>query len=164
MLATLAKAGVGAERFDIEVTETVLLGRAADQVAETLAQISRAGMRVALDDFGTGYASLTHLKQFPVHDIKIDRSFIRDLERDDGDAAITAAVIDLGRNLGLTVVGEGVETKGQAEFLRRRGCTLAQGYLFAKPMAASRVPWLLRNGVKAAAGLVARRARPRLVS
>jgi EAL domain-containing protein (putative c-di-GMP-specific phosphodiesterase class I) len=104
-----------------------------------------AGIRVALDDFGTGYASLTHLKQFPVDEIKIDRSFIRDLERDANDAAIVTAVLQLGRSLGLDVTAEGVETLEQATFLGREGCTNVQGYLYGKPMPADRVPWFLRN-------------------
>ena len=127
----------------IEVTETVLLGKSADRVASVLEKLHDAGLRIALDDFGTGYASLTHLKQFPVSEIKIDRSFVRGVERNAGDAAIVAAVAQLGRNLGLDVTAEGVETDGQAQFLRQQDCTFAQGYLFAKPMAASRIPWFL---------------------
>ena len=110
-----------------------------------LAALHGSGIRVALDDFGTGYASLTHLKQLPVDEIKIDRSFIRDLERDANDAAIVTAVLQLGRSLALDVTAEGVETAEQAAFLRDGGCTNAQGYLYGKPMPASRVPWFLRN-------------------
>jgi EAL domain-containing protein (putative c-di-GMP-specific phosphodiesterase class I) len=99
---------------------------------------------IALDDFGTGFASLTHLKQFPVDHIKIDQSFVRGLERDQADRAIVSAVVALGRNLGMRVTAEGVETDQQAARLRELGCDAGQGYLFAKPMAGSRVPWLLR--------------------
>ncbi|MDF3063018.1 MAG: putative sensory box/GGDEF family protein [Microvirga sp.] len=143
LLEQLAAAGVPTSRFCIEVTETVFLGRSAEHVAATLKELREAGMHIALDDFGTGYASLTHLKQFPVDEIKIDRTFVRDMERDRDDNAIVSAVIGLGRSLGMMLVAEGVETPGQAESLRAQGCHFAQGYLFAKPMAASRVPWFL---------------------
>ncbi len=129
--------------FEVEVTETVLLGRNSSNVASALAQFREHGIQIALDDFGTGYASLTHLKQFPVDHIKIDRSFVRDLEHDSDDDAITAAVIGLGRSLQLQVTAEGVETHGQARRLRDLGCDHAQGYLYAKPMAGSQVPDLL---------------------
>jgi diguanylate cyclase (GGDEF)-like protein/PAS domain S-box-containing protein len=131
--------------LEIEVTETVLLGRSAELVAETLRGFDDAGVTIALDDFGTGFASLTHLKQFPVHHIKIDRSFVRDLVTDTDDAAIVAAVIGLGRSLGMIVTAEGVETAEQAQRLRLMGCDRAQGFHFAKPMVGSRIPWLLRN-------------------
>jgi predicted signal transduction protein with EAL and GGDEF domain len=143
ILGILAAARVPPNRLMIEVTETVLLGKSADRVASVLDRLHGAGLRIALDDFGTGYASLTHLKQFPVSEIKIDRSFVRGVERNAGDAAIVAAVAQLGRNLGLDVTAEAVETDGQAQFLRQQNCTFAQGYLFAKPMAASRIPWFL---------------------
>src|SRR3954452_20246029 len=103
------------------------------------------GVQIALDDFGTGFASLTHLKQFPVDHIKIDRSFIGDLERGTDDSAIVDALIGLGRSLRLRVTAEGVETFEQERLLREKGCTYAQGYLYAKPMAASRVGWFLQN-------------------
>lgn len=136
---------IGANRLEIEVTETVLLGRGTELVAGTLRSFDDAGITIALDDFGTGFASLTHLKQFPVHHIKIDRSFVRDLVTDADDAAIVAAVIGLGRSLGMIVTAEGVESAEQAQRLRLMGCDRAQGYHFAKPMAGSRIPWLLRN-------------------
>jgi EAL domain-containing protein (putative c-di-GMP-specific phosphodiesterase class I) len=143
MLEAFARAGTPVAHFEVEVTETVLLGKSPEHVLATLQRLHEGGVRIALDDFGTGYASLTHLKQFPVDDIKIDQSFVRDLERDADDAAIVAALIGLGRSLGKKVVAEGVETEGQLRYLRARGCDFAQGYLFAKPMAASRVPWFL---------------------
>ena len=150
LFAALDEAGVPRWRLGIEVTETVFLGKRTDAVAAILARFAKAGMRIALDDFGTGYASLTHLKQFPVDDIKIDRSFVRDLERDPGDAAIVAAVIGLGRAFGLRVVAEGVETAGQEERLRAMGCDEGQGFLFGKPMPASRVPLYLQEHREAA--------------
>jgi diguanylate cyclase (GGDEF)-like protein/PAS domain S-box-containing protein len=146
IMTLLAKRGIGAEHFEIEVTESVLLGRTADHVGAILERFHEKGVSIALDDFGTGYASLSHLKQFPVDLIKIDRSFVRDLERDPEDAAIVAAVIGLGKSLGIQVVAEGVETLGQVHYLQEHGCDQAQGYLFAKPLAASRVPWFLTEG------------------
>lgn len=110
-----------------------------------LQRLHDSGILVTLDDFGTGFASLTHLKQFPVGHIKVDQSFVRNVVADEGDAAIVAGVISLGRSLGMQVTAEGVETAGQAERLSAMGCNYAQGYLYAKPMAGSRVPWFLQN-------------------
>jgi EAL domain-containing protein (putative c-di-GMP-specific phosphodiesterase class I) len=104
-----------------------------------LRQIHHRGVRIALDDFGTGYASLTHLKQFPVDHIKIDQTFIRDMEIDAGDDAIVAAVVGLGRNLHLHVTAEGVETTGQEKRLLQLGCHDVQGYHYAAPMRSSSV-------------------------
>nr|WP_255726670.1 EAL domain-containing protein [Microvirga sp. ACRRW] len=134
---------VPAKHLEIEVTERVLLDGQFGLVAETLEQFHWQGVQIALDDFGTGYASLTHLKHFPVDHIKIDHSFIADLEQDEDDAAIVAAVIGLGHSLGLHVTAEGVETEGQVQRLRRMGCHSAQGYFYAKPMNASDITALL---------------------
>jgi diguanylate cyclase (GGDEF)-like protein/PAS domain S-box-containing protein len=120
--------------LEIEVTEKVLLKGRAGLVADILGEFRRKGVQIALDDFGTGYASLTHLKEFPVDHIKIDQSFIRDLETDPDSAAIVAAVISLGKSLGQQVTAEGVETEGQAQRLREMGCHNGQGYLFTKPV------------------------------
>ncbi|KAB1074345.1 sensor domain-containing phosphodiesterase [Methylobacterium planeticum] len=151
MLGVLAAAGVPATRLEIEVTETVFLGRGSDCVAAILGRFHESGVTVALDDFGTGYASLTHLKQFPVDHIKVDQSFVRGLEQDGDDAAIVAAVIGLGRSLQTQVTAEGVETQGQADRLRAMGCDFAQGYRYAKPMIGTRIPWLIRNWGRAPA-------------
>ena len=119
---------------------------------QTLQRLHDAGVLVTLDDFGTGFASLTHLKQFPVGHIKVDQSFVRNMEKDPDDAAIVAAVIGLGHSLDLQVTAEGIETRGQAEQLVRMGCDYAQGYLYAKPMIGARIPWFLRNWTGAAQG------------
>jgi diguanylate cyclase (GGDEF)-like protein len=126
--------------LEIEVTESVFLGRSARSVERALRNLSTAGVTIALDDFGTGYASLTHLKQFPVHVIKLDRSFINDMETDESDAAIVEAVLNLGQSLGIKVVAEGVETAAQASLLRAHGCDVGQGYHFGHPMPSSDVP------------------------
>lgn len=144
LLGQLAAAGVPADRFGVEVTETVLLTRDADEAERTLKTLRAAGLRVALDDFGTGYASLTHLKRFPVDALKIDRSFVSHVAEGRDDAAIVRALTRLAADLGLAVIAEGVETAEQEAFLREHGCRFAQGYRYAKPAPAGRVPWLLQ--------------------
>ncbi len=129
--------------IELEVTETVFIGRGNEQVGDTLALFHRAGISIALDDFGTGYASLKHLRDFPVDVIKIDRSFVADLsDRHDG-AAIVDAMLGLAQRLGIAVVAEGVETAAQAQYLRDRHCPFAQGFLFGRPMPADRAVRLL---------------------
>ncbi len=140
ILSLLDAAKVPPERLEVEITETVLLGRSAEYAGTILRKLCDQGVRIALDDFGTGYASLTHLKQFPVDHVKIDRSFVRDLEEDADDAAIVAAVISLGHSLSLAITAEGVETPGQALRLRALGCHNAQGFLYSQAITASDVP------------------------
>jgi len=130
VLEQLRAAGIPTSRFQIEVTETVFLARGADLVERTLRLLSREGVKIALDDFGTGYASLSHLNQFPVDVIKIDRSFVSDIGLEQEHAAIAEAVITLGRKLGMEVVAEGVETSTQASRLVDLGCQYGQGFLF----------------------------------
>lgn len=134
LLRRLGDARIAPGRIQIEVTESVFLGRGAECVETALKLLSSAGVAVALDDFGTGYASLSHLKQFPVDAIKIDRSFIRDLEDDPDDAAIVRALIGLGKSLGIKIVAEGIETEHQAAYLRTLGCDFGQGFLFGAPI------------------------------
>jgi diguanylate cyclase (GGDEF)-like protein len=139
IVAKLARARVPAKRLTLEVTENVYLGWGSDVVAETIRALHEAGILIALDDFGTGYASLTHLKQFPIDRIKIDRSFVRDLR----DPAIVAAILSIGAGMGIKVVAEGVEDVHQLELLGAMGCDQAQGYYFARPMPATDVPKFL---------------------
>jgi EAL domain-containing protein (putative c-di-GMP-specific phosphodiesterase class I) len=107
--------------------------------------ISSIGVRISLDDFGTGYSSLSTLRLFPVHKVKIDRSFVRDLPDDADDAAMAAAVIALAHSLRLPVVAEGVETDEQHAFLRRQSCDCWQGYLFSRPVPAADCERLLAS-------------------
>ncbi|MCC5976583.1 MAG: EAL domain-containing protein [Salinarimonas sp.] len=151
-LRVLEEHRVPASLLEIEVTETVFLGRCQETVSATLRQFHDAGVRIALDDFGTGFASLMHLKHFPVDHIKIDQSFVRDMMTDRGDAAIVEAVIGLGRSFHLDVTAEGVETREQAEHLQALGCGNAQGYFYAKPMPGTRIPWFIRNWTRIVAG------------
>lgn len=145
ILRILGLVKVPTKHFEIEVTEKVLLDGRPGLVADTLEKFHRHGVQIALDDFGTGYASLTHLKRFPVDHIKIDHSFVADLELDEDDAAIVAAVIGLGNSLGLEVTAEGVETQGQVHRLRELGCHNAQGYFYARPMPATDITQWLRD-------------------
>ncbi len=145
ILESLRRHAIPTRCFQIEVTETVFLGRGAEYVHRALALLNTQGVRIALDDFGTGYASLRHLKQFPVDIIKIDQSFVRDMEIDPGDEAIVRAVINLGRSLGIHVVAEGIESPSQAERLLSLGCDYGQGFLFSKAVPAKRVPALVSH-------------------
>lgn len=143
LLDRLDRANIPTRCLHLEVTETVFLGRGAEYVRRALSLLNARGVKIALDDFGTGYSSLRHLKEFPVDIIKIDRSFVRDMELDPADEATIRAIVNLGRSLGIEVLAEGVETEGQSRRLTDLGCHLAQGFLFSKAMPASRVPRLL---------------------
>lgn len=144
VLEQLRRAAIPTCHFQLEVTETVFLGRGAEYVHRALALLNSQGVKIALDDFGTGYASLRHLKQFPVDIIKIDQSFVRDMDVNPDDEAIVRAVINLGRSLGIAVVAEGIEVPVQAEQLMQLGCEFGQGFLFSKAVPASRVQALIR--------------------
>jgi diguanylate cyclase (GGDEF)-like protein/PAS domain S-box-containing protein len=141
----LDSVGIPSNHFEIEVTESVLLSRNSERISAILNRFHEKGISIALDDFGTGFASLSHLKQFPVDHVKIDQSFIHNLEQDVEDKAIVTAVIGLGRSLNMLITAEGIETEGQAQCLRELGCHHGQGYLFAKPVGAVEVPQLLSN-------------------
>jgi EAL domain-containing protein (putative c-di-GMP-specific phosphodiesterase class I) len=129
----LHKFGIDAKRLTLEITETVLMSDTERTVAR-LHVLREKGFGLSMDDFGTGFSSLSYLKRFPVHELKIDRSFVRDATRGGLDAAIAGSIIELGKQFGLHVVAEGVETAEQAAFLVARGCTAHQGYLYARPM------------------------------
>jgi diguanylate cyclase (GGDEF)-like protein len=145
LLAALAAAGLAPHHIELEVTEQVFFGRSACSVDRTLRMLRDAGVTIALDDFGTGFASLTHLRRFPVDALKIDRSFVADLEKRDV-AEIVRAVLALGRSLGIATVAEGIENEAQAEWLRTNGCALGQGFGLGAPMAAAEVPAFLGAG------------------
>lgn len=131
----LARYGLDASQLTMEITERLMLGQD-PRSAEQLEVLHRMGVRLSVDDFGTGYSSLGYLKRLPVSELKLDRSFVRDLEADVDDRALARAVISIGTALELQVVAEGVETAAQYDFLSSEGCGVAQGWLFAKPMSA----------------------------
>ncbi len=124
---------VDVSRIELEVTESFIM-KNPEHSAQTLQKLKRLGFSISVDDFGTGYSSLSYLKTLPIHKLKIDRSFIKDLPHDKDDRAIVRAIISLAKNLELEVLAEGVETKEQKKFLVENWCDSAQGYLFAKPM------------------------------
>ena len=135
VLRALAEAGVPPGCLNLEVTETDAMS-GPESARESLRRLKQAGVLVSVDDFGTGYSSLSYLRRLPIHTLKIDKSFIRDIQSDPDDAAIVTAIIALAHNLKLEVVAEGVETAEQLEFLRAHGCDLAQGFLLAAPLPA----------------------------
>lgn len=145
LLRKLNLAGIPPECLQVEVTESVLLGRGVEHIERTFSELAEHGIKLALDDFGTGFASLTHLKQFPIEILKIDRSFIRDLQIDAEDGAIVDALIGLGKALKIEVVAEGIETTAQRDFLRALGCAVGQGYLFGAAAPATEVPAMLSS-------------------
>ena len=140
--AIVRETGMDPRLLELEITESALMDNTSRAEA-MLMELRALGIRIAIDDFGTGYSSLAYLKRFPVDRLKIDQSFVRDIPSDRNDMAIAATVIAMGRNLGLEVLAEGVETPAQLDFLREQGCALFQGYLFNRPAAGEAIPALI---------------------
>ena len=130
--------------LELEVTETVIMQNP-DFAAAVLNELRVIGIRLAIDDFGTGYSSLAHLKRFCVDSLKIDKSFVRDVDSNSTDAAIATAIIAMGASLKMEVIAEGVETEGQLAFLRKHMCHTIQGYLFSRPVPPEEIQFLLRQ-------------------
>jgi EAL domain-containing protein (putative c-di-GMP-specific phosphodiesterase class I) len=143
----IARAGIGPEQLELELTETVLM-ETAQKHNEALTQLRRLGVRLTIDDFGTGYSSLDYLRSFQPSRLKIDRRFVDDVTTSTDDAAIVRAIIGLAGELGIEVVAEGVETAGQRDFLLSAGCRLAQGNYFSAPVPLQTATEMLRQHLK----------------
>jgi EAL domain-containing protein (putative c-di-GMP-specific phosphodiesterase class I) len=141
---TLAETGFDPARLEIELTESVLLGNV-DSAEAAMRRLKDLGVQIALDDFGTGYSSLLYLRRFPFDKLKIDRSFVRSIEKAADAAAIVHAVVGLGRGLGMKVTAEGVETADQQLFLRAAGVHSIQGYRFGKAVTAAEITARVRS-------------------
>jgi EAL domain-containing protein (putative c-di-GMP-specific phosphodiesterase class I) len=135
--------------LELELTESDLMQHAGF-TAPVLQKLKAMGVRLAIDDFGTGHSSLSYLRQFPIDTLKVDQSFVHEIDADTGDATIISAVIDLGRSLKHRVIAEGVESARQLAFLQAHGCGEGQGYYFSRPVSAPQFAKLLETGISAA--------------
>jgi PAS domain S-box-containing protein len=148
--ATLRETGVHPSSLQLEIMETIAMGDA-EKAGLVLAQLKALGVRLSIDDFGTGYSSLSRLQRLPVDTLKIDRSFISNMESDRESGEMVRIIINLAHNFRLRVVAEGVETSAHAQLLQQLGCELAQGYLYSRPLPADAVPHLLAKDSQAKA-------------
>ena len=153
----LLESGLDAATLTLEITETVLM-RKPDATARLLGELKELGVRIAVDDFGTGYSSLAYLRQFPVDSLKIDRTFIAGLTLSGESHALTHTLIQLGRALGLQTLAEGVEQPSQVRQLQHEGCDLAQGFLFARPLAPDAVEDFLEDNLRSAGSFARERS------
>jgi len=139
VLSSLNQAGISPAKITLEVTETMLMVNDADTVRDVLSSLSAAGMTIALDDFGTGFSSLSHLRDFPINKVKIDKSFISSFNKDHQSRLIVQALVSMASNLGMEVIAEGVETEAQRNLLIQLGCKFGQGYLYSPAETACRI-------------------------
>lgn len=144
--AAIADSGISPAQLEIELTESAIM-RDAEHGISLLHQLKSLGVKLSIDDFGTGYSSLAYLKRLPISTLKIDRSFVRDLPGDSEAASIARAILALGQSLHLDIIGEGVETRDQVEFLCHNGCDVLQGYYFSKSLSAEKFRLLLAESV-----------------
>lgn len=147
--AALLDTGINPKCLELEITESVAMEDPAF-ILETLHMVRELGISIAIDDFGTGYSSLSHLRQLPIDRLKIDRAFVTELNQEVSGGHIASMVIELGRNLKLTVIAEGIEEESQAHTLLRLGCHEGQGYLYAKPLTAVQLKEWLQNRAEVA--------------
>lgn len=138
----LSETGMSPNHLELEITESVIMQNP-DFAVSVLNEVSNMGIHISIDDFGTGYSSLAHLKRFSVNTLKIDKSFVRDVDLSSTDAAIATAIIAMGNSLNLNVIAEGVETEAQFDFLKENNCHQVQGYLFSRPLPAEELHELL---------------------
>jgi diguanylate cyclase (GGDEF)-like protein len=143
----LDQTGLGADRLELEITETLLM-QESDSTMQSLHQLRDLGVRISMDDFGTGYSSLSYLRSFPLNKIKIDRAFVKDLGASEASDIIIRSVIDIARTLKMATTAEGVETRQQLECLSELGCSEAQGYYLSRPVPAAKVPELIAQWSK----------------
>jgi len=141
----LDETGMDPDYLELEITENILLHQTSHTL-HTLRELNALGVQLAIDDFGTGYSSLSYLRKYPIHTLKIDRSFIHDINTDADNAAIVQLIIDMGHSLKLNVIAEGVETCEQRDYLRERNCWEMQGYYFSQPKPAEELNSLLHRG------------------
>jgi EAL domain-containing protein (putative c-di-GMP-specific phosphodiesterase class I) len=130
--------GLKPTSLELEITESAVM-QDPERTLQVLQQLNELGVRLSIDDFGTGYSSLTYLRQFPIHSVKIDRSFVQKLPNDKGSATLVRAIIALAHELELSVTAEGVETEAQLAFLTAQECDCLQGYLFSHPVTAEQL-------------------------
>ena len=138
VVTILAETGLEPHVLELELTESALISDE-DNILAVLLFLKQTGIQLAIDDFGTSYSSLSRLKNFPIDCLKIDQSFVCDIEQDSANAAIVAAVIAMAEGMGMNIIAEGVETEGQLAFLKEKRCTEAQGYLFCKPLPSAQI-------------------------
>jgi EAL domain-containing protein (putative c-di-GMP-specific phosphodiesterase class I) len=140
----LAETGADARRFDLELTEGILL-ELSPAILAVLSELKQLGFKLVIDDFGAGHSSLQYLRNFPIDKLKIDRIFVRQLVADSSDALIIRAITSLARSLKIGLVAEGIETIEQRDFLNDQGCTTGQGYYFSLPLAAEDFAWMIKQ-------------------
>jgi len=150
--AMLQRTGLAATSLGLEVTESLLLSNV-EVVLNTLSTLQRRGVSISVDDFGTGYSSLSYLKRFPINTLKIDQSFVENIDIDHDDVSIVTAIIQIAKSLGMTVVAEGVETEFQAQRLRTLGCDAIQGFLIARSLPADQAETLVQAHATVPLGL-----------
>lgn len=144
----LAKAGLPPDRLELEITESMVM-RDVDLAIRKMRELTALGIQLSMDDFGTGYSSLAALKRFPIHTLKIDKSFVQDITTNPNDAAISTSIIALAHTMNLTVVAEGIETQAQLDFLLEKGCEIGQGFIFSRPIPALEAEQQLRGWLRA---------------
>ncbi len=137
----LRETGLSPQYLELEITETMTMD--VQYATQCLLELTRLGVSISIDDFGTGYSSLNYLKNLPIGRLKIDRSFVRDIQQDPGDAAIVAAIIAMAHNLNLQVIAEGVETEEQMNFLKQHACDEIQGYFWSPPLPSEQITQIL---------------------
>jgi EAL domain-containing protein (putative c-di-GMP-specific phosphodiesterase class I) len=141
----LEETGLAATLLELEITESLVMDNVENAI-RTMRELKRMGVQLSIDDFGTGYSSLSYLRRFPVDVLKIDRSFVRDIPGSKDDAAMVGIIIELARGLHIRVIAEGVETRAQLEYLRRRGCDEVQGHVYAQAGTGAALEAILRTG------------------